>query len=202
MTESDLRRQRNAIRREMRARRREMPPNERVGADRALRGHIRSLTAFRAARRVGVYIAFDGEPDLRDLIHGAASRAKKFFVPVLADAEMRFVELPRRARLTKNFFGILEPRAGRAVDARTLDLVLTPLVAFDARGTRLGVGRGYYDRRFAFLRARKRWIKPKLLGIGYAFQEVPPLETRPWDIPLWGIVTEKGIRTCVGAVRP
>ena len=198
MTESDFRRQRNAIRREMRARRRALPPNERVGADRALRAHIRSSSAFRAARRVGVYVAFDGEPDLRALIDGASGRAKKFFVPVLTSAEMRFVELPRRARLAKNFFGILEPRTGRAVDARTLDLVLTPLVAFDARGTRLGVGRGYYDRRFAFLRARKRWIRPKLLGIGYSFQEVPPLEARPWDVPLWSIVTERGIRPCAG----
>jgi 5-formyltetrahydrofolate cyclo-ligase len=184
----------------MRARRRALSPTERVRADRTLCGHIRSSTAFRAARRVGVYIAFDGEPDLRALIDGAAGRAKKFFVPVLASAKMRFVELPRRARLAKNFFGILEPRGGRAVDARTLDLVLTPLVAFDSRGTRLGVGRGYYDRRFAFLGPRRRWIKPKLLGIGYAFQEVPPLETRPWDIPLWGIVTERGIRRA-GATR-
>ncbi|HEY7673013.1 MAG TPA: 5-formyltetrahydrofolate cyclo-ligase [Gammaproteobacteria bacterium] len=202
MTESDLRRHRNAIRREMRARRRALAPHERVRADRALRGHIRSLTAFRAARRIGVYIPFDGEPDLRPLIDGAAGRAKKFFVPVLANAEMRFVELPRRPRLARNFFGILEPRAGRAVDARTLDLVLTPLVAFDARGTRLGVGRGYYDRHFAFLSARKCWLKPKLLGIGYALQEVATLEVRPWDVPLWGVATEKGVQRCAQAVRP
>jgi 5-formyltetrahydrofolate cyclo-ligase len=199
MTESDLRKHRNAIRREMRARRRELSPSERIHMDRALRGHIRSLSAFRAARRVGVYIAFDGEPDLRRLIDGAASRAKRFFVPVLAKAKMRFVELPRGARLARNFFGILEPRAGQTVDPRTLDLVLTPLVAFDKRGTRLGVGRGYYDRRFAFLRVRNRWLKPKLLGIGYALQEVPPLEVRPWDIPLWGVATEKGVQRCAGA---
>jgi 5-formyltetrahydrofolate cyclo-ligase len=201
MTETDLRRHRDKIRREMRAQRRALSPNERVRADRALRGHIRSLTAFRAARRVGVYIAFDGEPDLRPLLDAAPGRAKRFFVPVLANARMRFVELPRGARLARNFFGIPEPRAGRAVDPRTLDLVLTPLVAFDARGTRLGVGRGYYDRRFAFLRGRKGWLRPKLLGIAYALQEVAELEVRPWDIPLWGVATEKGVRRCAGPAR-
>jgi 5-formyltetrahydrofolate cyclo-ligase len=198
MTESDLRRHRNSIRREMRARRRALSPEERSKANHALRTHVRSLPAFRAARRIGVYIAFDGEPDLRPLISGAASRKKRFFVPVLTGAKMRFVALAHGARLAKNFFGILEPPAGRAVDARTLDLVLTPLVAFDGRGTRIGVGRGYYDRRFAFLRARRRWLKPKLLGVGYALQEVPALETRPWDIPLWGVVTEAGVRRCLG----
>jgi 5-formyltetrahydrofolate cyclo-ligase len=202
MTEVELRKHRNAIRREMRARRRALSPEERIKADHALRTHVRSLPAFRTARRIGVYIAFDGEPDLSPLLSGAAGRKKRFFVPVLTGAKMRFAELPHGARLAKNFFGILEPRAGQAVDPRTLDLVLTPLVAFDARGTRLGVGRGYYDRRFAFLRARKRWLKPKLLGVGYALQEVPALEIRPWDIPLWGIVTENGVRRCAQGGLP
>jgi 5-formyltetrahydrofolate cyclo-ligase len=202
MIESDLRKRRQALRREMRARRRALSPEERIRADRALRTHVRSLPAFRAARRIGVYIAFDGEPDLGPLITCVASRTKRFFVPVLRGADMHFAALVHDAHLARNFFGILEPSAGEAVDARTLDLVLTPLVAFDARGARLGVGRGYYDRRFAFLRARKRWLKPKLLGIGYALQEVPSLEMRPWDVPLWAIVTENGVRVCTEGGPP
>jgi len=202
MTERELRAQRNAIRREMRARRRALSTNERVSADRALRTHLRSLSAFRAARRIGIYIAFDGEPDLRPLVEAAASRAKQFFVPVLAGDQMRFVALPHGERLARNWFGILEPTRGRTVDVRTLDLVLTPLVAFDARGARLGVGRGYYDRRFAFLRKRSRWLKPKLLGVAYALQEVARLEMRSWDVPLWGVVTEHGVRRSAGAEQP
>ena len=201
MTEREFRAHRNAIRREMRARRRALSTNERVSADRALRTHIRALSAFRAARRVGIFIAFDGEPDLRPLVE-AASRAKQFFVPVLAGDEMRFVALSNGERLARNWFGILEPARGRTVDVRTLDLVLTPLVAFDARGVRLGVGRGYYDRRFAYLRERRRWLKPKLLGVAYALQEVARLEMRPWDVLLWGVVTEHGVRLSAGADRP
>jgi len=88
----------------------------------------------------------------------------------------------------------LEPSLGRAIDARRLDLVLTPLVAFDDQGMRIGVGRGYYDRCFRFLRSRKHWRRPKLVGVAYELQHVPPQTRHSWDIPLWGAVTEARIR--------
>jgi len=72
--------------------------------------------------------------------------------------------------------------------------VLTPLVAFDDRGVRVGVGRGYYDRCFRFLRGRDAWQRPKLLGVAYELQHLPYIETQDWDIPLWGAVTEAGVR--------
>ena len=68
--------------------------------------------------------------------------------------------------------------------------MLTPLVAFDDHGVRVGVGRGYYDRCFRFLRHRAHWRRPKLLGVAYELQRVPPLVPSSWDVPLWGVVTE------------
>jgi 5-formyltetrahydrofolate cyclo-ligase len=88
----------------------------------------------------------------------------------------------------------MEPKLGARVDARELDLVLTPLVAFDERGVRLGVGRGYYDRTFKFLRHRSHWRRPKLLGVAYELQLVGPLTPSSWDVPLWGVVTEDRVR--------
>ena len=65
--------------------------------------------------------------------------------------------------------------------------MLLPLVAFDAHGTRLGRGAGYYDRTLEHQ-------KPAcLLGIAYAFQQIPWIQPEPWDIPLDGIVTEKNL---------
>ena len=95
-------------------------------------------------------------------------------------------------QLAKNLF--LEPDRTRIIDPRRLDLVLTPLVAFDDRGTRIGVGRGYYDRCFRFLSGRNAWQRPKLLGVGYELQHVPHLPAEPWYIPLWGAVTEAMVR--------
>src|SRR5690606_26182857 len=107
---------------------------------------------------------------------------------------MHFAEIDARSALDSNFFGILEPSLGRRIDARQLDLVLTPLVAFDDHGVRVGVGRGYYDRCFRFLHTREQWRRPKLLGVAYELQRVPPLPPQHWDVPLYGAVTEGGIR--------
>ena len=158
-------------------------------------GRILALPAYRRARRVALFLAFDGEPDLTLLARRAATQHKELFVPVITRKTMRFARLVPDAALAPNFFGILEPGTEGVVDARNLDLVLTPLVAFDSSGTRIGVGRGYYDRAFRFLRHRGAWRHPKLLGVAYELQHVATLETRDWDVPLWGAVTEARVRT-------
>jgi 5-formyltetrahydrofolate cyclo-ligase len=67
-------------------------------------------------------------------------------------------------------------------------------VGFDDNGVRIGVGRGYYDRCFRFLRTRTYWRHPKLFGVAYELQRVPLQTRQSWDIPLWGAVTEAGVR--------
>lgn len=143
---------------------------------------------------MAVYLAFDGEPDLTPLADAAVRRGKQLFVPTLERSRMRFAPLGAREALAANFFGILEPRSDERIDPRCLDLVLTPLVAFDSHGTRLGVGAGYYDRAFRFLLGRKGWRRPKLLGVAYELQHVAHLEARAWDVPLWAAVTEAGVQ--------
>lgn len=182
---------RRALRKAIRAERRAIDPLKRRAMERALVRNILSWPPYRRARRLAVFLAFDGEPDLKRLIETAHRRRKQLYVPSLDGDTMTFVRLRPNAAFGRNFFGILEPAKRETVDARELDLVLTPLVACDDVGTRIGVGRGYYDRRFAFLRERRVWIRPKLVGVAYELQRVPRLERKPWDIPLWGLVTEK-----------
>lgn len=182
------------LRRELRAKRRALPAALRAQLDRAICTHVRSLPEYRRARDIALFLAFDGEPSLAPLIEAARRHGKRLYVPVLRGPTMTFRELEPGAPLAANFFGILEPKLGVKIEARKLDLVLTPLVAFDDRGVRVGVGRGYYDRCFRFLRHRLRWRKPKLLGVAYELQQVPRLTPNDWDIPLWGIVTESGAR--------
>ena len=185
---------RRQLRRELRAKRRAMPATVRAHADRAIHSHLRHMPEYRRARRVALFLAFDGEPTLAPLVESARRQRKRLYVPVLRGLTMRFAELEPGATLSPNFFGIMEPKLGERIDARKIDLVLTPLVAFDDHGVRVGVGRGYYDRCFRFLRHRKAWRRPKLFGVAYELQRVPPLTPSSWDIPLWGVVTETGAR--------
>ena len=185
-------RERRQLRRELRAKRRALPDAIRVLADGAIQAHLKRLPEYRRARRIALYLAFDGEPSLGSLVEAGRLHGKRFYVPVLRGMTMRFAELEPGASLRPNLFGIMEPKLGARLDARRLDLVLTPLVAFDDRGVRVGVGRGYYDRCFRFLRHRKAWRRPKLLGVAYELQRVPRLTPSSWDIPLWGVTTETG----------
>ena len=191
---SSHRAERRSLRQRVRAERRALPAGERATADRAIAAKILRLDVFRSARRIAVFLAFDGEPTLAGLVEAAARARKRVYAPVITRSRMRFAELDLGARLGTNFFGILEPDPSRLIDPRQLDLVLTPLVAFDDDGVRIGVGRGYYDRCFRFLRARRTWRRPKLLGVAYELQHLAVIPPEPWDVPLWGAVTEARVR--------
>lgn len=190
--------ERRELRNRLRLERRRLDRVERELGEAAICSQIRNLGAFRRARHIGTYFAFDGEPDLHPLLKHGATSGKQFYAPVIDDDHMRFAPVSDIASMRRNRFGILEPRSGRPFEPRKLDLVLTPLVAFDESGARIGVGRGYYDRCFAFLARRKRWQHPKLLGIAYSFQNAGAIVTGSWDIPLWGVVTERYLRVFGG----
>ena len=190
---SQLQAERRQLRQRVRAARREMPPAARTAADRAIASQILRSPEFRSAQRIALFLAFDGEPSMHRVIAAAAERGKRVYAPVLTGGKMHFAELDTGGALATNFFGILEP-GGIRIDARELDLVLTPLVTFDDRGVRVGVGRGYYDRCFRFLLNRRHWRHPKLLGVAYELQRAPRLVRQPWDVLLAGVVTEAGVR--------
>ena len=68
-----------------------------------------------------------------------------------------------------------------------------PLVGFDARGNRIGMGKGFYDRHFAYRLLLTHMRRPALIGIAFAVQAVAELPTAPHDVPLDAIVTESSL---------
>lgn len=184
------------LRRALRARRRALSPSQQAAASAALDTVVAALPAFRRARRIGFYLAHGGEIDPAPLRRRAERLGKRCFLPVLhplGHNRLHFVAWREGELLVRNRFGIAEPLLRRPVPTWSLDLILVPLVAFDAAGNRLGQGAGFYDRALAFRRRGRR--HPRLIGLAHAFQQVPQLAAAPWDVPLDGIATERALVT-------
>jgi 5-formyltetrahydrofolate cyclo-ligase len=182
------------LRRLIRARRRAVPAIERHAAGRAIARHVARARLLRSGWRIAVFASLPEEIDTAPLIALARARGCRIFLPRIVDRRRpRIVFLPADGALAINRNGIREPQGGRAYPARFLNLVFTPLVAFDARGARLGMGAGFYDRAFAHRRLRRAWHAPVLVGVAFALQQVQLLSEQPHDVRIDAIVTERGL---------
>jgi len=186
----------------MRSRRRALGYRQRARAAESLARQAAGLATWRRSRRVGLYLANDGEIDPAAIARRAWQQGKRCYLPVVLDEGGMAFRLWRQEQfLQANRYGIPEPRPGTATcPVRALDILFVPLVAFDRRGNRLGMGGGYYDRLLAF-RARQPWARPLLAGLAYDFQQAGDLAPNPWDIPLDVIVTNSGIVSARGYSR-
>ncbi|WJW75872.1 5-formyltetrahydrofolate cyclo-ligase [Thiohalobacter sp. IOR34] len=187
---------RSQIRQQVREQRRALSPREREAAAWALADELGRQRLFRNARHLAAYLAVDGEMDPLPLMLRAWEMGKQVYLPVLIPVggnRLWFAPYQPGDPLTPNRFGIPEPlRAARQrIPPQRLDLVLTPLVAFDEQGHRLGMGGGFYDRSFAYLRRHRHWLRPHLVGLAYDFQRRPALPAADWDVPLSAVATEQ-----------
>ena len=193
---------RSALRRLMRQRRRALSTLEQKKAARQLKNRVLSMPEFMRAKRIAFYLPNDGEISPALLIEQARAMGKTCYLPVLqplAKNRLWFVRYDHQTPMTQNRFGIAEPKLkGYADKVRNrcrpedLDLVFLPLVAFDKRGGRMGMGGGFYDRTFAFTHIR-RTTKPALTGLAHELQNVEYLPLAHWDIPLHAVITERNI---------
>ena len=192
------------LRQLIREKRRQLSTSERHSAGRRLLRQFTSCPEYLFSDRVAVYLTNDGEIETQWLINDLQRRGKEVYLPVLhpmRKGHLAFIRYQPNTRMRSNRYGISEPdfRYGRIIPARFLSLICLPLVAFDSRGNRLGMGGGYYDRTLAFM--HKDGQKPALAGCAYAFQEVKLLPAESWDIPLQRIVTdERAIRLSADTV--
>ena len=184
------------LRKLIRKKRRALTPAQRHKAGRGLTRSLHQSTQYLSANRVALYLSNDGEIDPHWAIEDLWKRGKEVYLPVLHPLRkgyLTFIRYQPETPMRRNRFGISEPdfRRGTHVPARFLSMIGLPLVAFDERGNRLGMGGGFYDRTLAF--SRRPGQKPTLIGCAYAFQEIRMLPAESWDIPLQFIATEKGI---------
>ena len=165
--------------------------DERAIASRLITEKVIASACFRRAEYIACYLSVDDEVHTWEIFSRAWRQKKRIFAPVIENNfRMRFQEITPDTELRASQFGIFEPQDGEIVTARMLDVVLTPVVAFDESRHRIGMGGGYFDRTFSFLRHRRNWLHPKLIGLAFACQGVEEIAPNPWDIPLFRVITD------------
>lgn len=184
-----------ALRRQLRRRRNALSAAQQAQAAQQLAAEMQRLPAFARARRIAFYIAGDGEIDPGPAVAQARARGAKCYAPVIGRGKiLRFAAVTARTEFRAGRFGIAEPvaNAGDLIDATALDLALVPLVGFDRRGNRIGMGGGFYDATFAA-------GAPMLVGLAHELQRIDAIAADAWDMPLAAVVTDRRIYHCAAA---
>lgn len=146
---------------------------------------------FLSCKTLVCYLPAYDEVDPTAIIERAWRAKKRVFAPVITmRGAMTFRKITPNTVLRRNEYGLWEPESGPCIAAKHCDLVITPVVAFDDFDNRIGMGSGYFDRCFAFLKHRRRWRRPKLTGLAFDCQKVEKIAPNPWDIRVYQVITE------------
>lgn len=151
-------------------------------------------------KRIAIYLASDGEINPMPFIKQCWQQDIEVYLPVLhpfSAGNLLFLRFDTDTKMTINKYGISEPKLDitNVLPANKLDVIYTPLVAFDAQGNRMGMGGGYYDRTLA--------ANPHIatIGIAHDCQQVDKLQVQPWDMPLQKIITPTQIITPLSSAK-
>ena len=186
--------EKTTLRASMRSRREAVEHSEARAAAQLVAARLSQLEAFQEATTVGIYSSFRGELDPALVVEQPAAKGKRFCLPTShrETRDLSFHHVPTSSnttaegftqQLVESTYGILES-PGPEVPLDELDVVVTPALAFDRAGFRLGWGGGYYDRLLAALGARVTTAV-----VGYEWQLVEQLSHEPHDLPVQWVIT-------------
>ncbi len=181
---------RKALRDEIIRKRKALSPEESRRAGEAVTAGLLEHPFFSVPRRVASYVSLNGELDTALINKTLLERGHGLALPVIdpkVRGQMKFYSVSDLAELVPNRYKILEPvpSPGTLLIPDLVDAILVPLVGFDLKGNRLGMGGGYYDRML-----KKVSASCLIIGIAYEFQKLPKIPVRHWDMPLDEIFTE------------
>ena len=160
----------------------------------AIRETFLKTNLYKEAQSIFSFISFGSEVDTHPLAKQILQDGKKLGVPytIPKSRDMIVAGIQDFQRdLESGYYGILAPRKNELdlLEAKNIDLVIVPGLAFDNKGYRVGYGGGYYDTFLA--KIRKDTIK---VGISFDLQLIEKCPINQFDIPVDFIVTESGIK--------
>ncbi len=209
-TTNVLRQERRQLRRELRARRNALPLWRRLALSQRIEATVARLPQLRRGAAVGMYAHFGSEVPSTGLRALALRRGCRLYLPTISNFARYTMDFRRDfgRPMPRNRLGIGEPHGTSVLDVRQLDLVLIPMVGFDAAGFRIGNGAGYYDRllgarlperlpqRLPGARAPALQPRPLLVGVAFECQRVERINAAAHDVPLDAVISELGLHYC------
>ena len=188
---TELDRRKASLRDRMRAARAAITSEQRSVLEARIEARLLALPEIEEAGTVLLFYAFGTEVGTRVLARRLHDREKRLFLPYLHEPGMEAAEILPGDPLEETGYGPREP--GRPVPVRPeeVDAVVTPGLAFDRRGRRLGYGGGHYDRYLARLESGTARI-----GIGFSVQLVEDVPAGPDDALLDLVVTDAEVVRC------
>jgi len=191
------------IRRELRLARKRQPENVRRAAERRINRELKRF--IKRGKRIAVYWAIGSELRLDDFARAAQQRGAQVYLPYIAPRSLKLWFTPHpvmrlgslktkktvRPERTRRRSQIQVPQfRGNKIRAKSLHIMVLPIVGIDARGYRLGQGGGYYD---CTLAACPRSLRPQTVAAGFACQSLPQLPAQSHDIRVCHFASERGV---------
>jgi len=184
------------LRTQLRKQRQSLSREDRQQKSEAIAAHLSRYLPFVRSDTLGIYQSLDEEVDTTHLIDVAIANKKAIYLPIVNESKIRGDALlfaryvPGQTRMKKNRYGILEPDVGVGECSRAAELALicVPMVGFNKRCDRIGMGAGYYDRALETNGVRKT----HLVGLAFACQKAE-FEAAPHDVPMNAVATEDGM---------
>ncbi|MCB1583705.1 MAG: 5-formyltetrahydrofolate cyclo-ligase [Xanthomonadales bacterium] len=170
------------IRQQLRLHRANINNNNRHQFNQNIIQHIYDSTIWQQAKSVAIYLPFGGEADISIL----SKADKMIYLPAIKGENMQFQIWNNQITFETLNYGLKQPTFVDGLNQDPIDLYLMPLVGFDSKGNRLGMGGGFYDRYFA---ESHKGVKA---GVAYQCQQVEQLPSDPWDVKIQHIFTEQG----------
>lgn len=177
---------------EKRQARKNLSDAEKIDKSQTISECVIASDAYQNAELIGAYLCMPEEVDVKGIIEQAWADGKQVYLPVVTTwgKPLLFAPYTPTTPLTKDALDIDIPdvEKDQYIPAERLDLVITPLVAFDENRNRIGMGGGFYDRTFAF---KQQQPTPTLLAVAFAVQGTErPIPVNDWDIRPDAIITE------------
>ena len=174
------------LRKKLLTERRGLDINYRLQKDITIYNTLTELPLIAEAETVLTYVSTDIEVDTILFIEAMLDCGKIVGVPKCEGKTMRFIEIGSLSDLQSGSFGILEPKDGEEITDFSGSVCITPALAFNENGFRMGYGGGFYDR---FLQNYTG------ISIGVCYEDfIREITTEEYDLPVDIVITEEKTR--------